>query len=224
MIEPREFLRTREICPNLPEEIHKIAERIYERTKDVPYCISPQKLALVFTAVLEEKVLPNFELFPQLIDKMVQEYADGDDYATVFRKICQVVVGINPPFIVETEEYPENIKVAVEWWAQKVLFRTDIASMPVDFQKFFRRRYSEKEDELFKSTLAREIAKNFAIEEEGAHLSSKWVADEILERAGSKLGVNPYFGYPDAAMAIYSNEVKVSVDGGNTWETIFCTE
>lgn len=223
MIKPRELLRSRETCPSLPEEIHKVAECIFKRTKDMR-SISPQELAIAFAAVLEEKLFDHFELFPQLVDAMVREHAKGDNYSTVFRKICRDVIGINTPYIIETKEYPKNIQVAVDWWTNAVLFRRDTENMPTDFKKVFRRQYTPEEVALFKSTLAREIMKNFAIEKNGVLLSSEWTADEILERAGNKIGVNSLIGYPDAAMAIYENEVKVSVDGGHTWESIFYTE
>ena len=223
MIKPSELLRSREICPNLPEAIHKIAGRIATKATG-ENSISPQELALLFSAVLQEELLPHFELFPQLVDKMVQKYMNGDDYSTIFRKICQDVIGINTPFIIEVKEYPENINVAVEWWTKAILFRTDVTDMPIDFQKLFRRQYTPAEIALFKSTLANEIQKSFAIEKEELWLNSEWTADVILKRAGNKIGINPLLGYPNAAMAIYSNEVKVSVDGGHTWEQIYYKE
>lgn len=222
-MKPSHLLRSREICSNLPEEVHQIAEAIAKKAEQDWY-MSPQELALMFSTVLEENLIAHFELFPQLVDKLEQCYANGEEYANVFRKICQVVIGINPPFIVETKEYPENIKVAVEWWTNAVLFRKDISNMPVDFQKIFRRQYTDEAVALFKSTLAREIERQFADGKTQVYIASEWTADEILEHAGNKIGVNPYLGYPDAAMAIYKNEVKVSVDGGHTWKQIFYVE
>lgn len=223
MIKPSELLRSREICPNLPEGIHKIAERIAQKTK-AESSISPQELALLFLSVLEEELLPNFELFPQLVDKIVQKYVNGDDYSTIFRKICQDLIGIDTPFIVEEKEYPENINVAVDWWTKAILFRTDVAGMPIDFQKLFRRQYTPAKIALFKSTLASEIQKSFANQKEELWLNSDWTADVILERAGNKISIHPLLGYPNATMAIYSDEVKVSVDGGHTWEQIYYKE
>lgn len=216
------FLRSREICPKLPESIHQIAGHIAKRTESMT-AISPQELAMIFAAVLEEEKITDFELFPQLVDRIEREYDKGDEYATTFRKICREVIGIDPPIIVVIEEHPECVEVAAQWWVNAVLFRTDTAGMPVDFQKIFRRRYSEERVALFKATLARKIARKLAIEKQ-VWISSDWTADSILEAAGNKIGVSPLVGYPNATMAVYENEVKVTVGNDNTWETIFYTE
>lgn len=216
------FSRSREICPNLPESIHKIAGHIAKRTEN-KYAISAPELAMIFAAVLEEEKITDFQLFPQLVDRIEREYANGDEYATTFRKICHEVIGINPPIIVVIEEYPECVNVAAQWWVNAVLFRTDIADMPTVFQKFFRITYPTEKIALFKATLSKNIAIKLA-QEKQVWISSKWKADSILEAAGNKIGVNPMFGYPNATMTIYENEVKVTVGDGNTWESIFCTD
>lgn len=214
------FLRSRQICPCLPDGVHELACDIAKRTEKIKY-ISPQELALTLTTILEEKKIADFELFPQLIDKMTQEYIDGDEYATTFRRICLVVLGINPSIIITPKEYPESINTAVEWWAKTVLFRNDLANMPTAFQKALKKEYSTEEIAIFKATLARQIAKKLAHEKE-VWLYSGVTTSQILQWAGDKIGIDPILGYPKASMVIYETEVQATVDGGDTWKTIFC--
>lgn len=213
MIIDNVFSRSREICPNLPDGVHKIALHIARRT-EARVSPSPQELAMLFTAVLEEEKIDGFELFPQLVDELME-----DTYATKFRKICQEVIGINPPIIITPQEYSENIRIAVNWWKKAILFR-DTFNMPLLFKKYLQRTYTTEEITIFKSTLAKQIAKELDKNKE-VWLNSKWTTEGLLKEAGDKIGVNPLIGYPDASMVVYANEVKVCVDGRH-WETIFC--
>lgn len=215
------LLRSKEIFPELPNGVHELASCIAERINH-EWGISPPELALIFAKVLEERKFKDFELFPQLIDKIEEDVFDYDSVA--FRKICKQVMGINPPLIIlkrDYPQYPENIKVAVEWWVKAIMFREDIESMPIAFQKVLGKTYTEGEVELFKFTLAKYIDKTLK-KERRVWIDSKWKVNTIiLEQAGNKIGINPFFGYPNATMVIYENEVKVSVDSGKTWKTIF---
>lgn len=220
MINPsNKFLRSREFYYTLPNSIHDIAFQIAIRTEN-QYAISAQELAVIFMDIVEKDASTNYDLFPQLVDQMVKDDANGEEFSKTFRTICKDVMGINPPIIIIPEQYSENINVAVDWWTQQILFRDDISNLPTLLKKYLQRSYSPEEVSIFKNTLAKLIARKLAQKGE-VFLSSEWTADDILETAGNKIDINQYFGYPNADMAVYEDEVKVSTDSGKTWRSIY---
>lgn len=164
---------------------------------------------------------------PQLIDAIADE-----EFAQEFRREWKKIFGFIPPKrvknqVIETEEqYPEYVKVAVDWWANAILapkFDNGVA-LP-GFLSFSigatAKEYSEEEIKLFKDVLAKGI-----IEEMNKWKCSNINVDyhpcRILAVAGKLIGVDDMFGYPcKTDMRISKEEVSVSAGYGATWDTIW---
>ena len=132
---------------------------------------------------------------PQIIDVIADE-----DFAEEFRAICKEKFDFNPPKYgtpKQLEEYPEYVKVAVNWWANAIFFPkldTPGAAVPTFLVQII---------------------------EEEVGVKSYYPCD-ALEVAGKKIDVHQAFGYPlRTSMSIWKDEVEVKVGDGGKFKTLW---
>ncbi len=164
---------------------------------------------------------------PQIIDVIADE-----DFAEEFRAICKEKFDFNPPKYgtpKQLEEYPEYVKVAVNWWANAIFFPkldTPGAAVPTFLVQIIEeevgvKSYSNEELLNFKTTLADEIMED--INAWGVcNLSVDYHPCDALEVAGKKIDVHQAFGYPlRTSMSIWKHEVEVKVGDGGKFKTLW---
>lgn len=226
--------KSRELCEGMSERAYLFADYMSEITPDI---ITPLELAeCLETAVSDisqeqrwRKIAKKGELrwqlsfiakkiqnqsvnFPQIIDVIANE-----DFAKEFRAICNEKFDINPPKYGTTElsEYPEYVKVAVNWWTNAItLLRINLPSSSVPNEDLL----------IFKTTLANEIMED-VMAWGCCILSVEYQPCNALATAGNKIGISKTFGYPLlTSMTIWKSKVKVRVGYGTKSKTLWTSK
>lgn len=239
--------KSRELCEGMSERAYLLADYISEIAPDsiTPFglvqCLSRAiedtyqdrwrkiiKKELIMSFSLNSKKIRNQAVnIPQIIDVI------GDkDFAEEFRTICKEQFNFNPPKYgtqKQLEDYPEYVKVAVNWWAKAILFpklNTSGATVPSSLCSIIEeevdiRSYSEEDLLDFKTTIADEIMEDITAWNM-CTLSVDYHPCDALKVAGNKISVHKVFGYPlKTAMSICKYEVKVRVGDGAKYETLW---
>lgn len=205
---------SRELCiPNLSERLHIFADYMSAIISDSP--ITPDGLAFYLETAMkdlqqhnwqgktESRILQEHLLFdakrirnqicnfPLIIDALSS--ADSS-FAQEFRAICMERYGFNPlPYGTE-QEYPEYVKVAVEWWLN--IFGSS-------------KSYSNKELQLFRTTIAQEITEDI-MAWELCNLSIGYLPCEAIQMAIKTLGIP---NISPTTMIIQKHCVQIKTNG-----------
>lgn len=229
--------KSRELANGLSEEVYALADYMSNVANDT---LSPMGMAMCLELALDDiengrngfedtegdfpsylierknQVLTQAVFFPQIIDAIADE-----DFATDFRAICKDFLNFDPPKRVVAElkgEYPEYVKVAVDWWSNAVASPNldNGSDMPVFLMRIVSttgKNYSEEEIGIFKETLATEIVKEMK-QYNSCTLSVDYNPCKTLAIAGEKIDVSPMSGYPwKTRMSITKTEVTVYKEG-----------
>lgn len=244
----KKLSKCREVCENMSERAYLLADYMSEI---VPDTVTPSELAACLLKAIEdtkqerwrkftknqelrlslitdsERIRNQAENIPQIIDVIAEE-----DFAEEFRAICKEKFNFNPPKYgtpKNLDEFPEYVKVAVDWWADAILcpkLDTSGSSVPSSLASIIEaevgvKSYSTEELLIFKITLADEIME--CINAWGVcKLSVDYHPCDSLERAGKKFGVHQAFGYPlRTSMSIFEYEVKVRVGDAGKFKTLW---
>jgi len=236
----------RELCPGMSEEIYAITDYMATVANE---SLVPQGLAVCLFLVKydiqngksgfatgrnaelpqylrdnKNQVLRQLVYIPQVIDEIAEP-----DFAKAFRDICKVILDIDPPKRVKVDwdkEFPEYVKVAVDWWANAVASpKLDNGeNLPVGLMTLISRtgkRYSKDEMKIFKNTLAERIVERLEYDEI-CYLHVDYRPCALLEEAGSKIGIDSMMGYPwKTRMEISKRKVEVSNGYQAPYETIW---
>lgn len=241
------FSNVREKCVGMSEEIYALTEYISAVVGDEP--IAPAGLAFFMLYIQEDiqkgksgfksfkgefpkylidnknQVLSQMGYFSQVVDAVADEEF-AEDFRNAFKAFC----GVNlPPKRVNAEvdsKYPENIKAAVDWWANAILAPKldngeELNPLILMLAGGSRKSYKEDDIKLFKDTLAEGIQKE--IEDRGGCLVCvDYHPCRILAEAGDKIRVDSMMGYPwKTNIEISESRVVVSAGYGAGYETIW---
>lgn len=176
--------KCRETCVDMSERAYLLADYMSEIVSDT---ITPSELAMCLSRAIEdtyqerwrnfakkeelrlnlcsdsERIRNQAENIPQIIDVIADE-----DFSKEFRAICKEKFNFNPPkygTLKKLEEFPEYVKVAVDWWADAILcpkLDTCGSAVPKSLASMIkeevgRKSYSTEKLLNFKITLADEI-------------------------------------------------------------------
>ena len=208
------FANARKYCPGMPEEVYALTDYMSTTLNDK---LIPAGLLVSLTLVMDDiekgvsgfnnkpldtylrtykdTILANISYIPQFVDTIASE-----EFAREFRLDCQNVLGINPPkrvFTETNEEYPENIRVAVDWWANAIQTPQYNSSPAIMMAGVLaqRKNFTEEEINIFKDSLAKIIQRE--LDNNGrCSLSVDYSPCPMLLEAGNKIGVNSFNGYP----------------------------
>ena len=169
------------------------------------------------------QILTQFQFIPQVIDVIANE-----EFANEFRKECKEILNIDPPRRVNASEeldVPENIKVAVEWWANAIqspkLDNGDMNPLLLMMASSMQKSYTEEEIALFKQVLADEISHEIE-RRGGCILDVDYHPCMELANAGDKIGVDRMGGYPwKTTMWVYQDRVSVSDGYGSPQKVLW---
>lgn len=235
--------KSRELCPGMSEDVYALTDYLSTIAND---SLVPQGMVLMLALALNDiqngknssiseelpkklierkvQVLAQAVYFPQVIDKI----AADEEFSKEFRLVCKEVLEFDPPKrVTETskEDFPDYISVAVDWWANAIVSPNFSNGMlPVYmFVSFVNsiKKFSKKEINRFKKTLAKEIAKSLKVRKI-CELSVDCHPCLSLAVAGNKIGVSPFLGYPlKTTMRISETKVEVSIGDGAEYKTLW---
>ena len=242
------FSNVREKCVGMSEELYALTEYVSAVVGDGP--LAPEGLAICLVCVQDDiqkgksgfngykgefpkylidnknQVLAQMGYFPQVVDAIADE-----EFAEAFRDTFKTFFGINPPKRVNAEVdsvYPENIKAAVDWWANAILAPKldngeELNPLLMMLVGSSRKSYTEADIKLFKDTLAEGIQKEMdSSGGRGCYIYVDYNPSGILAEAGDKIGVDSMTGYPwKTNMEISDTRVIVSAGYGAGYETIW---
>lgn len=165
----------------------------------------------------KKEVLAQICYIPQVIDAIADE-----EYALEFRNVVKEVFDIDPPVRAKVEideEVPENVRVAVEWWAnaiQSPRYGSSVNPLVALFAMNNRQSRSEEEVNTFKDALTKEIL-NSLEQFNRCDLDVDYHACPLLMRAGSTIGLDDMLDFPcKTRMRIDYNVVEVCESGQYT--------
>lgn len=239
--------KCRELCSDMSERAYLLADYMSEISPDT---ITPSGLVECLSRAIEdtyqerwregtkkqelrrsllldsERIRNQAVNIPQIIDVIADKA-----FAEEFREICKEQLDFNPPKYgtpKQLEEYPEYVKVAVDWWASAILAaKLGIAGLE-EYDCLFRMAngpviglYSEEKLLVFKTALAEEIMED--ITAWGVcTLSVDYHPCEALEVAGKKIDVHQAFGYPlKTSMSIWTYKVEVKFGDVGKFTTLW---
>lgn len=242
------FSNVREKCVGMSEEIYALAEYVSAVASDGP--LLPEGLAICLVCVQDDiqkgrsgfygfngefpkylienknQVLSQMGYFPQVVDAVAEE-----EFAEAFRAVFKDFFGINPPKRVNAEidsKYPENIKAAVNWWANAILAPKldngeELNPLLMMLVGSSRKNYTKEDIKLFKDTLAEGIQKEMESSGgRGCYICVDYNPCRILAEAGEKIGVDSMTGYPwKTNMEVSDTRVVVSAGYGAEYKTIW---
>ncbi len=219
----------REFCPGMSDEIYEICNYMSNIANDT---VKPETIALLIVCILDDiskkksgfpkATLPDYlivhgnqciaqmQYFPQVIDEIANE-----EFAESFREICEDKLKMYCPKRIRVSQennYPENIEVAVNWWANaiqspKMDNGTDIFA--IFSVMLANKEYTQEEISEFKEILANNIEKEMK-KNRRCTLDVDYGPCELLQEAGNKIGISD-FGYPiKTHMLITDDQVIVS--------------
>ena len=138
--------KSREMCPGLSEEVYALTDYMAKVANDT---LTPHGILMLLVVSMEDirrgengfacaeskeipeyltkhkvQVLSQAVYVPQVIDAIADE-----DFANEFRKLCKATMNYDPPKRdgkydqnADIEgDYPEYVKVAVNWWANAIV-------------------------------------------------------------------------------------------------------
>ena len=235
----------RKLCPGMSEEVYALTNYMSKVTSDT---VDPYGMALCLMCVLSDverercgyavhAKLPKYYIenkslilsqapyVLQVIDAIADE-----EFANEVRRLCKNVLKFDPPKRVKADvdspEYPEYVKVAIDWWANAILApKLDMGEELPAFLSIMAantiKRYSEEEIRIFKVTLAEAI-----IEELKIHricvLNVDYGPCDFFANAGEKIGVNGMMGWPwKTSMNVSEEQVTISAGYGAPWNVLW---
>lgn len=239
--------KSRELCEGMSERVYLLADYMSEIASDT---ITPSELATCLSTAIKdtyqdrwrgkvknENLIWYLSIIPQKIrnqavniPQLIDEIADTE-FSEEFRTICKERLGFNPPKRGTTElmDYPEYVKVAVNWWANALFhpkLDTPGSAVPsclvsIIEEEVGTKSYSGEELLIFQITLADEIMED--ITAWGVcNLSVDYHPCDALEAAGKKVGVHKAFGYPlNTYMSIWKHKVEVRVGNNAKFKTLW---
>ena len=242
------FADSRNILKGMSEDFYLMTEYISENINDnlnsggivmtaIGLMDDLQKGTNGFGGEFPEKVakrkdfmVQEIQWIPQFIDLIAEK-----DFADEVRKTWEEVFGYKPPKKVQTDviktiwDYPENVTVAVDWWANAITAPKfdNGEAMPFFMAMLIAgsvKEYTPEQIRLFKETLAEGIMEQ--LKEYGrCRIEVDYNPCRILYEAGRKIGVPDMIGYPcKTSMYVEENKVEVSAGYGAGWETLWTQE
>ncbi len=230
----QKFASAKTMCPGMSDDVYALTDYISLVVQDD---VVPKGLALCMVLIQDDlqknrngfrsnEPLPEYlsnhrnqaiaqmAYIPQVVDAIADE-----EFAEEFRKICSEFFGFNTPkrVIVDGDvQYPENVRVAVDWWANAI--QSPKIDNGANIDPFFlmmisgnRKEHSKEEIKIFKDSLASDISEE--LENYGrCSLSADYQPCEILSRAGKKIGLGG-LDYPVKTRMRISNEAVEVVEG-----------
>lgn len=154
--------------------------------------------------------------FPQVIDEIADE-----EFAEEFRMHWKECFKTVPPKRLNTykiqpkKEYPAYVKIAVDWWANAIISPNfdNGEALPMELAFLISgstKEYTEEEIKIFKETLSEEIMEAFE-KYPRIDLEVDYEPCFILAKAGEKIGIPDFMGYPcKTYMQITPERVAVS--------------
>lgn len=249
--------KSRESCPGLSEDVYALTDYMAKVANDE---LVPNGMLMLLVLSLEDirreengfagaesKEIPEYLIkhktqvltqavyVPQVIDAIADE-----DFANEFREICKDVLKFDPPkrygkYDQNADidgDYPEYVKVAVNWWANAIVnpkfdngdndmngAMAIILAMKVNSK----RSITKEQIDIFKKELADIIVAQMesSLNEE-CRLGVDYHPDMLLCKAAQKAGINDDMGFPwKTTMCINKNKVYVAVGSGASWETLW---
>ena len=182
----------------------------------------PEKIAERKGIIIQE-----LQWIPQFVDIIANK-----EFADQVREMWQQVFGYEPPKKMQTDDiktiwdYPENVKVAVDWWANAITAPKfdNGEAMPMFLTMLMGgsvKEYSPEQIRVFKETLATGIMDQ--LKEYGrCRIEVDYNPCRILYEAGRKIGVPDMIGYPcKTSMYIEEDKVEVAAGYGSGWKTLW---
>lgn len=229
--------RSREMCKGMSERAYLFADYMSEIA---PNTVSPLELVACLKRAIEDvsqerrwsKVVKNEELrwqlyfnakkirnqavnIPQIIDIIAEE-----SFAKEFRILCKKYFGFKPPKgNTELIDYPEYVKIAVNWWANVICFPkldTPGSAVSSSLARIIEEAipvtsYSSEDLLVFQTALADEIMEDI-MAWGNSYISVDYRPCEALKVAGDKIGISENFGYPlKTSMTVWKYKVEVIV-------------
>lgn len=249
--------KSRETCPGLSEELYALTDYMSKVANDE---LVPHGMVILLVLSMEDikkgrngfaraeskeipeyltnnktQVLAQAVYIPQVIDAIADE-----EFAIEFRKICKEVLQFDPPKREEKYDpnadidgdYPEYVKVAVNWWANAIVNpkfdngdpnatsgMAFIMAMMVNSKKSI----TKEQIDLFKKELANIIAEEIESSRNGeCYLSVDYDPDMLLRTAATNAGIDSSMGFPwKTSMSISKNTVCVLAGYAAPWETLW---
>ena len=232
------FASARKCCPGMSEDMYLLTDYMSENVNDELY---PQGLMISLVCIRDDLergrngvggafpeavnarrqfILNQMGWIPQVVDAIADE-----DFAKEFRAAWKEVYGTEPPKRLNTEEiktekvYPENVRVAVDWWANAVISpKFDNGEELPGILAFIAagavKQYTPEDIKLFKATLAEGISRE--LKEYGrCTLDVDYNPCRLLAEAGSKIGIDGLTGFPwKTYMLVNSDRVTVTAGSG----------
>lgn len=229
------FKSVRQVLPGMSDDLYHLTDYI---SNVANYTLVPSGLMVCLLTVMDDikkgrcrflkadefpqvlierkkEVLEQVIYIPQVVDAIAdKEFAD--EFRHVFDEILEVKSNVH----VETEkveEYPKNVLVATEWWANAIQaprYTSEVPSYVAIFAMKGRPQRTEEEITTFKSILANGIMEE--LNNRGrCNVSVDYHPCDILREAGNAIGLDDFLDYPfKTTMEITANEVSVYSQSG----------
>lgn len=239
----------RKLCPGMSKDFYLLTDYMSANFNDelVPagmmlmtVCVSDDlkkgrcgfaKHSELPTELLERRefVMDEIKWIPQLVDAIADE-----EFANEFRQEWKNFFSVVPPKRVNTqdvetdEQYPEYVKVAIDWWANAIISPKfdNGEALPGVLSLLLTgagKEYSQEEIKIFKNALAKGIVEEMN-KLNHCSLDVDYHPCRVLADAGNLIGVNSMTGYPcKTNMRITEQEVSVSAGYGASWEILWTT-
>ena len=248
--------KSREACPGLGEEVYALTDYMSKVANDE---LVPHGMVILLVLSMEDikkgrnsfaraeskeipeyltnnktQVLAQAVYVPQVIDAIADE-----DFAIEFRKICKHVLQFDPPkrdqkYDLKADldgEYPECVKVAVNWWANAIVNpkfdsgddRTNngmsfLMTMVVNSKKSI----TKEQIDNFKKELANAIVEKINSSTNGeCYLNVDYDPDVLLSTAAKNAGMSSTEFPWKTSMTVSKNAVSVLAGYTATWETLW---
>lgn len=232
----QKFKNVRNDIPGLSEDLYLLTDYI---SSVVNYTSVPSGLVICLLTVIDdinkgrnglfgsefpeilkerkEQVLQQVVYIPQIVDEIADK-----EFASEFRKIYDEIFEVKSNVHIDTKvenEYPENILVAIEWWANAIQaprYTSEVPSFVAMFAMQGRPQRTAEEINTFKNILANGIMEELN-KRKRCNLSVDYHPCEILMEAGNAIGLDDMLDYPfKTAMDITANEVSVYSQAGRS--------
>lgn len=240
--------KSRESCPGLSEEVYALTDYMADVANN---SLEPYGMLMLLVlsmedirggkngfAVAESKEIPEYlkkhkaqvlaqaVYVPQIIDAIADE-----DFANEFRKICKASLNFDPPKRVEKYDkkadidgdYPEYVKVAVNWWANAIVNpkfdngddkNTGTMAFFLAMMVNSKSSISKEQIDIFKKELADIIVEEMEFSWNGeCSLDVDYQPDMLLYEAAREAGINSDMRFPWKTH-MYISKDKVSVSEG----------
>ncbi len=214
------LMSARVCCPGFSNDMYALTDRVacVVENDAKPFDLV-SFLVLLESLLYDSKqynILDQVELFPQVVDMITDE-----NYSREFRTYFRTIFGKEPQSMRKskssTNEYPEYVMVAVNWWAN--ILSSDNNIFPgvnntslLALMNNLSKKDNAKDMTLFKEALAEAIMNKMSTSDI-CRLEVDYSPCKILREAGDKVGLSE-FSYPfKTFMAIRVDEVVVTRNG-----------